>query len=475
MVKYTSTLLLVLTATLIPSVSYADTDLLANAAHAFNDLAEKTIPSVVSIQTIKTMTPAEMIADTTPGSPGWGLPRMPDQQHQDVVGLGSGFFIRPDGYILTNNHVVDHAIKIQVSFDRKTKYPAHLVGTDSKTDLAVIKLDSAADLPKKVTPLTFADSQRIKVGDWAIAVGSPYGLKQTVTFGIISAKGRAQMGILDIEDFIQTDAAINPGSSGGPLLDTKGQIIGVNTAIFSQGGGFSGIGFAVPAQIAKEVSDELIAKGHMSRGWVGLFAQDLDPDLVKHFHSPSTQGALISDVVKNGPANQASLQAGDIIIKYNNQPIDGAAQLKSFVGKTRSGAVIPLEVARNGGIRNVDISVAEQPGNGAPVKQLAGTVPTERDGTLGLVVEDLPKELTHYLKLDPKDGAIIVSVRPGGAGFDASLNPGDIILSINQKPVHGAKDFGEKMLQLKTADSAVLYIQHGPEDKTFVPIKLNPS
>src|SRR6185437_11733647 len=265
---------------------------------------KKAIPAVVSITTVKSMTAAEAMNEMSPNSTNGPIPfplgpggpgDLGGDKEQQVVEIGSGIIIRPNGYILTNDHVVAHATRIQVSFDDKTKYPAKIIGTDPKTDLAVIRVEKA---PSSLPTLSFADSDQIKVGDWAIAVGSPYGLKQSVSFGIVSAKGRAQMGILDVEDFIQTDAAINPGSSGGPLLNTAGEIIGVNTAIFSQGGGFSGIGFAVPSSIAKEVADQLISKGRVVRGWVGLYAQDLDPDLAKHFHSPSQQGALVSAIVQ---------------------------------------------------------------------------------------------------------------------------------------------------------------------------------
>lgn len=456
-----------------------DSELLTKAAHAFNDLAKKAIPAVVSITTIKTLSAAESMSEmnknatggpfpfgtpVTPGSPG--APGA-EPQAQQVVGIGSGIIIRPDGYILTNDHVVDHADRIQVSFDDKTKLPAHLVGTDNKTDLAVIQLDNP---PKNLSTLSFADSEQIKVGDWAIAVGSPYGLKQSVTFGIVSAKGRQQMGILDIEDFIQTDAAINPGSSGGPLLNTNGDVIGVNTAIFSQGGGFSGIGFAVPAKIAKEISDQLVARGRVLRGWVGLFAQDLTEDLAKHFHSPSQQGALVSEVVSNGPAQKASLKAGDVVLKYNNQTVESASQLKSLVGKTRAGSTIPIEIAREGTVRTVDLPIQEQPGS-KPPKQQAGRVPTLRDPSLGLVVEDIPVELSSYLRLSPHGGAIIVAVRPGSPAFDAGLSPGDVVLDVDKKEVHGAKEFSQVIGHLKASDTPVLYVQHGPDDKTFVPVK----
>jgi serine protease Do len=456
---------------------HADTDFLLKAEHSFNELAKKAMPAVVSITTVKTLTPSEAMNESAPGSSGFPLPfgnptaNPQTGQPQQVVGIGSGIIIRPEGYILTSNHVIERADRIQVSFDNKEKFPAHLVGADKKTDLAVIQLEKK---PGVLASLAFGDSEQIKVGDWAIAVGSPYGLRETVTFGIISAKGRGQMGILDIEDFIQTDAAINPGSSGGPLLNTAGDIIGINTAIFSQGGGFSGIGFAVPSRIAKEVSDQLIAKGRVERGWIGLYAQDLDTDLAQHFHSPAQQGAVISAVVNNGPADHARLESGDVVLRYNSQQIGSAAQLKNLVGRTTAGSTVTFEISRDGQIKKLNVAVQEQPGALQPSLQRAGTVPGQ-DLTMGLTIEDIPKELADYLKINPHNGAIIVAVRPGSAGYDAGLSPGDIILDVDKKEIHGARDFSHWTSKLKSNDTAVLYVQHGPEDKTFVPVKLSPS
>jgi serine protease Do len=474
------------------SNSQSESELLAKTAHVFNDLAKKSTPSVVSITTVKLL-PAEASgmpegeANPFIAPPGRGGARSPlgpqegpngmahsfGSGNQHVVGLGSGIIIRSDGTILTNSHVVDHAERIQVSLtdnDEKNKYSAHLVGIDPKTDLAVIKLDKpAGSLPT----LDFGDSDALKVGDWAIAVGSPYGLRHTVTFGIISATGRAQMGILDTEDFIQTDAAINPGSSGGPLLDAAGHVIGVNTAIFSQGGGFSGIGFAVPSKIAKEVSEQLIDHGRVIRGWIGLTAQDLDKDLAKHFHVSSQQGALISEVASGGPASEAEFRPGDVVVAYNNQQVGSATQFKSLVGKTRVGIAIPVDVSRKGGMKTLIVHIQEQPSPKEipSPKQLAGQVGGAHDRLLGLSVEEIPVELSSFLKLPPKTGAIIVAVQPGSPGFDAGLSPGDIVLNVNDQDIHGVRDFNQTASHLKPTDAAVFYVQHGPTDKTFMTVK----
>lgn len=466
----------------------SETELLSKTAHVFNDLAKRATPAVVSITTLKALPADSPLSEEMEGGLGGlplpfgdprhsshfpGLNQPGDKSVRRVVGLGSGIIIRADGTILTNSHVVDHAERIQVNLadsEDKNKYTAHLIGIDPKTDLAVIKLDK----PPRILPtLAFGDSDGLKVGDWTIAVGSPYGLKHTVTFGIISATGRAQMGMLDTEDFIQTDAAINPGSSGGPLLDAAGQIIGVNTAIYSQGGGFSGIGFAVPSKIAHEVSEQLIAKGRVIRGWIGISAQDLDHDLASHFHTPSEVGALVSDVFEAGPAHAANLHAGDVILRFNHQNVASAAQLKSLVGKSEVGATIPLDVSREGTPETLKVHVLEAPNPDAELAktQLAGQIGTVHDHSLGLSVEEIPSELNEFLHLPSRTGAIIVAVNPGSPAFDAGLSPGDIVLNVNDKPIRGVRDFNRSTAGFGSG-IVVLYVQHGPADKAFVPVKL---
>lgn len=400
------------------------------------------------------------------GDPAAADPRM--------MGIGSGILIRKDGLVLTNNHVIEHAERVTVTFDEKHKSKAHVVGTDPKTDLALVQIDG----PKRndYPVISFGDSDQIREGDWAIAIGSPFGLNRSVSFGIISAKGRAQMGILDTEDFIQTDAAINPGSSGGPLLNARGELVGVNTAIFSQGGGNMGIGFAIPSKIAHEVADAIIAHGHVSRGWVGMMAQDLDTDLAHYFKVPSSQGALVSEVVPDGPASKASIRTGDVVTQFDHRPVDGASTLKSLVGKAKAGAVVPLDIVREGHARTVSITVQEQ----ARPKELP---PTQEAGqaaanhkhppSFGLAVEDVPQDISHFLHLPAREGTLVVGVNPGSPAFDAGIGPGDIILSANKTEVHGAHDFTRVTKDIKNDDVAVFYVQRGPTERLYVPVKLN--
>jgi serine protease Do len=371
--------------------------------------------------------------------------------------------------------VVENAERVTVALDEKTKVQAKVLGTDPKTDLAVIQIQSKQE---SYPILSFGNSDQLQVGDWAIAIGSPFGLTQSVSFGIISAKGRGHMGILDIEDFIQTDAAINPGSSGGPLLNSRGEVIGVNTAIFSQGGGFMGIGFAVPSKIAKEVAEQIIANGRVKRGWIGVVAQDMTPELASYFRSSGKTGALISEVLPGSPAAGATIHRGDVILKYDGKEVTDATHLKAMVGKAVAGTKIPVEVSRRGANRNMTIKVSEQPAPPLPKTQMAGQVGKEKDlakshgAKLGLAVEDVPPEVSQFLKIPPgTTGAMVIGVKPGSPAFEAGFAPGDIILSANDEAVRSAADFTRIMKKFRGKDISVFYVQRGPEEKVYVPVK----
>jgi serine protease Do len=466
----------------------SDQEFLGRASHAFNEIAQTAMPSVVSISTLRRIpshqgAAAGMGMPALPSAPDT-LPRAPRGAQREgagagadarMIGIGSGIIIRRDGLVLTNNHVVENAERVTVTFDEKHKMKAHVVGTDPKTDLAVVQLDG----PKKDYPvISFGNSDLIREGDWAIAIGSPFGLNRSVSFGIISAKGRAQMGILDTEDFIQTDAAINPGSSGGPLLNSSGDLVGVNTAIFSQGGGNMGIGFAIPAKIAKEVSDELITHGRVSRGWAGLMAQDLDADLAKFFKVPVQQGALVSEVVASGPAGRADLQSGDVVTRFDSQLIDGASTLKSVVGKTKPGSSVAVQIVRGGKPQTLTLAIQEQPGPRPIFAEQAGQLAvanTQKKPShpeIGVTVEDVPMEISKFLHIPAKKGTLVISVNPGSPAFDAGIGPGDIILSADRTDVHGAREFGKITREMGDKDIAVLYVQRGPMERVYVPIKL---
>ncbi len=455
---------------------------LIGTSKAFNDIAKKAVPAVVSISVIKKS--SSPLDDDEGGLPGLpfdhhAAPPMGGGGEGRAVGVGSGIFIRRDGMILTNHHVVENAERITVTLDDKHKRGARLIGSDSKTDLAVIQVDPPKDKDgaRDFQTIEFGDSDMISVGDWAVAVGSPFGLNRSVTSGIVSAKGRAQMGILDIEDFIQTDAAINPGSSGGPLLNVDGRMIGVNTAIFSQGGGFVGIGFAIPSKIAKEVAEQLMTKGHVIRGYIGLSAQDMDPQLGRYFDAPKNphgepSGALVSDVQANGPAQKASIEPGDVILKYGEQDISGASQLKSMVGKTPAGSVVKLQLIHSGKNETKDVKILQQPGDKKPVVQQAGQAALTANSkapNLGLTVDDVPAEISHFLGMPQSAGALVINVSPGSPAYDSGMMPGDIILKAGKTEVFGAKQF-KKLAHQQSKDLTVFYVQRGPEERIFVPV-----
>ena len=453
---------------------------LAETSAAISEVSRLAMPAVVSISTLKTEHEVPALWDFF----GHPFDREDERPHARLPGerttptrgpkaltVGSGFIVDPRGLILTNNHVVADAERITVQFGDQEKFVARIVGTDPRTDLAVLRLEHP---PAGLRTLPFADSDRVRVGDWAIAVGSPFGLRKTVTLGIVSAKGRSQMGVLDTEDFLQTDAAINPGSSGGPLLNLKGEVIGLNTAIFSQSGGFIGIGFAIPARTAREISTELIAHGRVRRSWLGLTAQDLDPRLARYFHVPTAEGALITQVTPGSPAEAAALAPGDVVARFDRERIHSSDQLKSLVAKAPSGQPRTLEFVRAGRTEHVLIQLRETAPPTINPNQLAGTLPSPAtEPTFGATLRDLLPELAHFLKLPSTDGALVIDVRPGSRAADAGLLPGDVVLMTDRHPIRGARDLRDTMRALPPAQAAVLYVQRGPPgsgERLFLPL-----
>lgn len=457
------------------------TETLEKTSEAFQKVAQKALPVVVSIRAVKigSSSPHESMGTNAgppmPGGPspfaGPGMPGAPGPEDGTAsLGIGSGVIIRTDGTILTNNHVVENAEKITVGIGEHDKFKAHVIGTDSKTDIALIKLD---EKPKDLQAVTFANSDQVQVGDWAVAIGSPFGLTHTVTSGIVSAKGRGQMGVYDIEDFIQTDAAINPGNSGGPLLNLRGEMIGLNAAIFSQSGGFIGIGFSIASNLAKQVADDILAHGHVVRGWMGVVAQDMDPDLSKYFKVPTGKGALISTIDPKGPGAKGDLQVGDVVTKFNHEPVTGSTHLRALVGQTKGGTQVPIEIVRNGAPTNLIIPIQQQPFQN-PSRQQAGiasfTQKREKP-TLGILLQDIPDELTPALGTGPGTGALVVGVKPGGPAFEAGLAPGDVVLKANNTKVRNANELSA-LIQKMGDEASVFYIQRGPGKRLFVPLKV---
>jgi len=388
-----------------------------------------------------------------PGPPGG--PGRPDQS------AGSGVIIDAHGYIVTNNHVVENATQITVTLSDKREFQAKVIGTDPKTDLAVIKIE-ADNLPS----LKWADYDKLQVGDLVLAVGSPFGLSSTVTLGIISALGRGNVGIADYEDFVQTDAAINPGNSGGALVSMNGELIGINTAIFSRTGGSEGIGFAIPSSIALDIVESLRKTGKVVRGWMGVAIQEITPALAKSFKIPdSRKGVLISDVNENGPSSAAGLKRGDVIIGFDDKDVQNVSQLRNLVARTLVGHDAKVKVLREGKEQLVTVKVGERPPDEMLARREPASAPSEPtvkppDNVLAsLRVQALDAAMMGQLNLPGKTtGVVINHVEPGGAAEAAGLQRGDVIQEVNHEVIKSLEDYQKASAKIKKEEMAVLLL-----------------
>lgn len=366
--------------------------------------------------------------------------------------LGSGFIIDREGYIITNNHVVEKAQSIKVKLMDGKEYEASVIGRDAKTDLALIKIDAKHTLPA----VTLGDSDNLAVGDWVVAIGNPFGLETTVTAGIVSAKGRV-IGAGPYDDFIQTDASINPGNSGGPLFNLNGEVVGINTAIISGG---QGIGFAIPINIGKELLPQLKSKGKVARGWLGVVIQRVTPEIAKSFGLTESEGALVSDVTEQGPADKAGIQRGDVIVSFGAKPIKEMDQLPRQVGSTEIGKKVKVGIIRDGKKIEIDVIVGELKDEGATV---TGKPEVEKD--FGIVAQDITPEIAKHLNLKDKKGVIVTDIQPGSPAADADLRSGDIIKEIGRRPIRTVTDFREAMKQANIKEGIVILIKR--ENTTF--------
>lgn len=351
-------------------------------------------------------------------------------------GLGSGVVINKDGYILTNNHVVENADTIRVTLNDGREFTAKVVGRDPKTDVAVLKIDA-----KNLPYITIADSDKIQVGDICLAVGNPFGIGQTVTMGIVSATGRGGIGVgTDYEDFIQTDAAINPGNSGGALVDAEGRLIGINTAILSRSGGNQGIGFAVPINMARNVMESLITSGKVVRGFMGVSIQDVTPVLAEQFKLKEGHGALVGDVTPRSPADKAGLKSGDVIVDFNGKPVEDSRHLKLQVAEMAPGKSVPVKIVRDGHQENVNVTLKELP-NSEELARNDGQAGNATDALNGVTVGDMDAQAKNELKAPANlKGALVTQVDQDSVAFESGLRPGDVIEEINRAPVKTADD-----------------------------------
>jgi len=429
---------------------------------SFADLAERVSPGVVNIATsrIVVQNAPRSLEEFFFGMPFGANPHF-EGTPRKVPSLGSGFVISEDGYIVTNNHVIADVDKITVIFDDETKLDATVVGRDPKTDIALIRVES----DKKLFALPLGDSSAVRPGEWVVAIGNPFGLEHTVTAGIVSAKHRV-IGGGNYDDYIQTDAAINPGNSGGPLLSLSGEVIGINTAINPQA---NTIGFAVPIDMAKAILPQLRSAGHVTRGWLGVMIQKITPELAEHLDLEDESGALVSKVVPDGPAAKAGVERYDVIVEFDDKPIEDLSALPRAVAETPVDKTVNVVVVRDGKRKTLRAKVGE-----LEEPELSQFAHESKQGPaeFGLVVQDLNPELAERLGLDTAEGVLITSVEPGSPADDAQLRRGDVILEVDRSEI---KDVDDLRTQLDAADDGALFLIRRGDSTIFVPIKRSTS
>lgn len=440
---------------------------------AFSEIVKVLSPTVVNISTTKTVK-----RDVQPFSQFFESPlgdffepfNMPKKWKEQS--LGSGVIVSSDGYIITNSHVVEKADEIKVTLYDKEDYSGKIIGSDPKTDIAVIKISAKEDLPA----IKWGDSDGLQVGEFVLAFGNSFGLSHTVTLGIVSALGRANVGIADYEDFIQTDAAINPGNSGGPLVNVKGELIGINTAIFSRTGGYQGIGFAVPSNMTKSVMSQLIKEGKVTRGWLGVTIQDVTSELAGEFGLKESTGAIITDIFSGSPAEKSGMKRGDIIIEVEGKAIKNVVSLRNMIAQSKVGSRLKLKVIRDGKTIPFEIAIVEFPSETAEItsQQQPEKAVKDENSLAGFRVMDITDEIAKQLGLSNNEkGVVIVSVAPGSASEEAGLKKGDVVQEINKKRVVSLSDFNKAVSHLREGDMVLLFINRSGK-KFYVPFKVHP-
>lgn len=458
----------------------------ADRPGSFADLVEDVAPAVVNIRTVKTVKGGPMggmfgfRGQPDQGQPGPGQEEHPRDLHEffrrffggpggpggpgmpprefKQRSLGSGVIIDEEGYVLTNNHVISGADQIMVKMKNGVEYEAEIKGRDKKTDIALIKIKAKKDFPY----LKLGDSDKLRVGDWVLAVGNPFGLENTVTAGIVSAKGRS-IGAGPYDDFIQTDASINPGNSGGGLIDMEGRLVGINTAIVAQG---QGIGFAIPINLAKSVMKQLREKGRVVRGWLGVYIQPVTKELAEKFDLDEDQGALVADVIKGSPAEKAGLKRGDVIVEYNGKAVEDTQDLPRMVASTPVGEKAEVELIRGGQKKTLSVTIGE-----LKEDQMAAASPGETgEVDLGMGLQELTPELAKQLGISGTKGLVITGVKANSPASEAGLARGDVILEAAQKPMNSVEQFKKIASDLKPGDGLLLLIQRR-EGTLFVVVK----
>lgn len=443
----------------------SDIEILDRSSKAFVNVVRKAKPAVVHIRVEK----------TTKGSPhsGQGIEEMfnhpffeqffgpqfrqqqrPKQQEYTQRGQGSGFIINKKGFILTNNHVVEGADTIKVTLSDKREFTGTVVGTDPQSDVALIKIDDAVNLP--VLPL--GDSSTLEVAEWVIAIGNPFGLSQTVTVGVVSATGRSSIGISDYENFIQTDAAINPGNSGGPLINARGEAVGINTALFSKTGGYMGIGFAIPINMAKSIEKQLKEHGKVTRGWLGVVIQNVDKDLADSFGLKKAGGILVSEVQKDSPASAAGIKRGDVILELDGEVLEDVADLRNRVALISPNSKAMLLVFRDGREKKIQVTIGHQPSDFNKQASIKGVKSLEE---YGLTMQELTKELAERFDYEVDSGLIVSNVEQGSPAAKAGMKPGQLVEEVNKIPVSSLSDLNKVLSETSESEKILLRVRSG--------------
>ena len=438
---------------------------LEQASQTFVQLAKKLSPSVVNIY-VTEVVKGEKVQDLPPGMEDWRKffgPFMPPQGEHDFKrqGQGSGFILDAKGLVATNGHVVENANKIKVKLVDGREMDASLVGVDPETDVALIRIKN----PKDLTPIALGDSDKLQVGEWVLAIGNPFGFSNTVTAGIVSAKGRQNLGPTQegpgptYQDFIQTDASINPGNSGGPLIDVRGEVVGINTMIAGIG---TGIGFAIPIDLAKSIFAQLEKSGKVTRGWLGVGIQNLTPDIARNMSLGDTKGVLISEVFDDGPAAKAGVQVGDVVLSVDGKKVATSQELQFLIAGKPVGAKVALQTLRKGKGKEIDVKLGERPGQKDLAKMDEGGAAPGEEGSaqssLGMTVQTLSPQMAQRMHIEAGQGVVVTAVDPAGNATDAGLRRGDVILEVNQQPISDAASF-QKAVKASQGDTVLFLVQ----------------
>ncbi|MFH0777201.1 MAG: DegQ family serine endoprotease [Candidatus Eisenbacteria bacterium] len=447
---------------------------LQNTSRAFVTIAKIVRPVVVTISSEKVVKGMQEFRGNLPSSPFgdffgddffqrfFGSPPEGEMRQR---GLGSGVIVSKEGYILTNNHVVEGADKIRITLSDERKFDAEIVGTDPKSDIALVKIDA-----KNLPVARLGDSGRLEVGEWVLAVGSPFleQLEQTVTAGIVSAKGRSNVGLAEFEDFIQTDAAINPGNSGGALVNLKGEVVGINTAILSRTGGYQGVGFAIPIEMAKRVMRDLLDKGKVVRGWMGIVIQNIDETMAQALGLSGAGGVVISEVAKDGPAEKAGFKQGDVVLEFESKRVKDSVTLRNMVVEAAPGTEVRIKVLRDGNEKYISMKLGELP---AEALASAGKSAQRKVSEVGIEVETLIPALAKRLGYQDEQGVVVVAVKPGSPAQSAGIAQGDLIKEVNKQKVTDVSEYDKAFARSKPGD-AVLFLIRRENATVFVAVRL---